>query len=158
MAYPQCTTFPRKWWEWRPPDVVRPMCWVHSWLNQMVHVILPLKPRYNGLRPEWAGGVVDCFHVLTLSSCVNGEIEGSDCVHWALVWWVVVPFSENQGLHLGKQVHRLIAGSLAKSASHQRGSLCPRSSLKCSLIWLWSTTHKRLLIAFLEPWLSAEIT
>lgn len=42
--------------------------------------------------------------------------------------------------------------------SHWRAGLRLRSSLKCSLIWLFSTTHKRLLIAFLEHWLSTEIT
>lgn len=71
-----------------PPDVVHPTCWVYSWLNPMVHGILPLKPRYDGLRPEWVGGAVDCFGVMTLSRSVNGKIEGSGWGHWALGWWV----------------------------------------------------------------------
>ena len=44
--------------------------------------------------------------MLTLSSFVKGEIDGFD-----RGGWVVMPFSENQGPHLGKQVHRLIVSS-----------------------------------------------
>lgn len=96
--------------------------------------ILPLKPHYHRLGPAWGGGAADCFQLLTLSHFVKGEIEGFDRGHGVRGWRVAVPFSENQGLHLGKQVHRLIGGSPVESASHQRRCLRPRSSWKRSLI------------------------
>lgn len=43
--------------------------------------IVLLKPHYNRPRAAWVGGAVDCFQMPTLSSFVQGEIEGIDHGH-----------------------------------------------------------------------------